>query len=372
MLRVVLDANVFISDVWMEGTAFRIFRSSAPRLSATVYVPRVVVEEVVGWFSREVDQLVAGQKKAEVTWRRLHGPLRVTDLSIPESQTLIAQFKRELLFRLKSEQITVLDYPSVSHQVLVQRAVHRRRPFRDDGRGYRDALIWESILELLRKDRDSSLYFVTQNHRDFGEGPRPHPDLALDTSEIGIHDDRIEIVGSLEKLNAKVFVPHLSRLDDLFEQLRDPMSAWFSLTNWAKSELQKMINENEFAHSLLGLEHDHGGAWVSEIKAIDALEADDVRRVSPDELLVSATISFTAEISTRIDDSDYYRHKDIRDLWGTPPGGSATAWMEGSGVASVSLIVSSADHKLLSAELDEFEASDGNSWSINPHARRDD
>jgi hypothetical protein len=41
----------------------------------------------------------------------------------------------------------------VSHDAVVERALERRQPFDTAGHnGYRDALLWETVLELLRDE----------------------------------------------------------------------------------------------------------------------------------------------------------------------------------------------------------------------------
>lgn len=47
-----------------------------------------------------------------------------------------------------------MSLPGVSHAELVERAVSRRQPFNGKGIEYRDALVWYSILELVKHDDD--------------------------------------------------------------------------------------------------------------------------------------------------------------------------------------------------------------------------
>lgn len=50
--------------------------------------------------------------------------------------------------RLEAQFDRILDYPDTQHEVLVSRAVTRIKPFDEEGEGYRDAMIWETVLEL--------------------------------------------------------------------------------------------------------------------------------------------------------------------------------------------------------------------------------
>lgn len=62
-----------------------------------------------------------------------------------------------------------MDMPQVDHSTLVERAMLGKKPFDSNGKeGYRDALIWYSILELCgRLSSDDYVLFVTGNSRDF-------------------------------------------------------------------------------------------------------------------------------------------------------------------------------------------------------------
>ena len=61
--------------------------------------------------------------------------------------------------------------PQVSHADLVERDLSSRKPFSPTGKGYRDALIWESVVELCTDLTDAdTLIFVTDNKSDFCHG----------------------------------------------------------------------------------------------------------------------------------------------------------------------------------------------------------
>jgi hypothetical protein len=92
----------------------------------------------------------------------------------------------------------VLPYPAVPHRQVVARALARRRPFDPRGRGgYRDTLIWESVLELARQGGVAHVVLVTRNHKDFaaGDGSGWHADLRADL--VGL-SARVDLAGELE------------------------------------------------------------------------------------------------------------------------------------------------------------------------------
>src|SRR5262249_9572490 len=108
--------------------------------------------------------------------------------------------------KLKATGAVIVPYPTSSHEVVSRRAIERRKPLDDKGSGYRDTLIWLSMLELL-KSEPTNLIFVTANHRDFAEGTSLHSDLRTDLDAIGIDPSLISLFLSLEDANQRLILP---------------------------------------------------------------------------------------------------------------------------------------------------------------------
>jgi hypothetical protein len=79
----------------------------------------------------------------------------------------------------------VLAAPDVPHMDVVSRSVARRRPCDEKGDGYRDTLIWFSVLLAAREHPDEVVLLVT-NDSDFMDDDRQgfHADLVDDLSQI--------------------------------------------------------------------------------------------------------------------------------------------------------------------------------------------
>lgn len=69
--------------------------------------------------------------------------------------------------RLADAGVTTLPLPAVSHAELLARDLGERKPFRPSGKGYRDALMWESLLEHLDSIWSEDVVLIT-NDNDFG------------------------------------------------------------------------------------------------------------------------------------------------------------------------------------------------------------
>ena len=122
------------------------------------------------------DDAIRGQAVAFTTGRMFPNPVHNLDAA-----QAAKHYAQELRRRLETAGAIVLATPGVWPDDLVERAIHRRKPFDNAGRGYRDALIWYSAMELIDTlDGGDVVQFicVTDNIADFGdEKGNLHPDL---------------------------------------------------------------------------------------------------------------------------------------------------------------------------------------------------
>jgi hypothetical protein len=62
----------------------------------------------------------------------------------------------------------ILPFPRITHEAVVKRALQRRQPFDPEGKdGYRDTLLWESLIELTANDE---VVFASRDIRAFFGG----------------------------------------------------------------------------------------------------------------------------------------------------------------------------------------------------------
>jgi hypothetical protein len=122
----------------------------------------------------------------------LIGASRALDrLRVPEAVEITPG---KLRYRKDIEQIVteadgdILPIPNVPHSRLIERAVARRRPFDDQGRGYRDALIWENVLGLLERSPSDAVILISNDKSAFAKSktePILAPDLEAEVRERG-------------------------------------------------------------------------------------------------------------------------------------------------------------------------------------------
>lgn len=132
-----------------------------------------------------------------------------------EARTEASQYRKRTRKHIEDSGGTILPLPKVSHARVLDRDLGTRKPFARSGKGYRDTLIWESLVEFVKTLRsDQMVVFVTGNANDF----------AGDTA-----------AGLDKLLLAEIDSPERVRY---FPSLRDAVRA---MSTWAEQELQMLF-----------------------------------------------------------------------------------------------------------------------------------
>ena len=355
----------------MKGNAFRIFLGNARRIGGKVCVPEIVVDEVVNAFREATLALAENLGKVSRRYADLLDVPLTASLASTDVEEAVGKYRQKLQHAI--EQVgSVLPYPEVTHEELVRRDLSRRKPFSETGKGYRDALIWHSILGLAEGRSDDQVIVVTGNTTDFGKGPDVHEHLQQDLAARSIPLDRVRIYERLEEFNAAHILPTLGRLDKMIDVLDRDAAPGFSLKNWLGEHLQDELNEREFGDFLAGLEQGHGHAHILDI-VVKSVVVDDVRVVREGRLLVSAVAEITSDVEVSVDSEDF-QHRDVRDIFGalSPADEGAydiTTEVSEDAKIAFSLILEEANYSVLSFEIDEIDAA-GGFVELESHPRR--
>jgi len=167
--RYALDANAMAEDFLLERNPSRLLLREARERRIGLLVPEIAFDETVNLYRERVDELYREGRRA---WRRLQG-LRAVDadrtkleLNLTEVE---ARYRQDLRATLTAARAEFLAYPSTSHEAVARRALQRRRPFDPEGKdGYRDTLVWESLLEAV--DVASPIVLISGDKAAFGKG----------------------------------------------------------------------------------------------------------------------------------------------------------------------------------------------------------
>jgi hypothetical protein len=195
MWHVVLDSNAVILDLRPAEAGWTQLLEAARTQRAKILVPAIVVDELGAHRTNRHQPDVANAIAALAAWRDGRADRLVERLLGGGAG------------------MALLPYPEVPHQVVAARALARRRPFDRLGHdGYRDTLVWESVLAHARSlPRGSRVAFVSRNSKDFAadgdEGSDAlHPHLVQDVAAAA-GEAEVELVRDLARLAARLAIP---------------------------------------------------------------------------------------------------------------------------------------------------------------------
>lgn len=147
---IVIDANVLCADFWLKSAPIVALLDQSRHGVRIVVVPEAVVREVVGSFRRSVleakAELLRTQRKLQRQGIALG--LDIENWAIKELSN-VAAYDRWLRRALAEADVTMLDHKEDALLRLVDRAIDRLAPFNADGHGFRDAMVWETVLYFL-------------------------------------------------------------------------------------------------------------------------------------------------------------------------------------------------------------------------------
>lgn len=189
-----LDANILIADRRFRGAPALAFLRALARGELDAAVPWVALEEAVNEFR---ETAVAAARTLKKTQRQLGGlGIDWSHMIHPTAET--DAYRLWLLDVLRTHDIAVLPVPDASHEDFVRWDIAGRKPFKPGGKGYRDALIWHSVLTT---SRERPVFFVTANASDFAAGKNAKDELAPalgeDVATVGGGEGSVRLMPSL-------------------------------------------------------------------------------------------------------------------------------------------------------------------------------
>lgn len=313
-MLIVLDSNILISDFFLNSHSSIISLQHTEELGLKIIIPVLVFEETV-------ENFVRNREKLKNEFSRFVPPEENAAF-----QNLINFNYREFLNDIINKyKISIIDYPETPLKEIAQRAIGKRKPFKKGGKGFRDTVIWHSVLQLLT-DKKENVVFVTNNYKDFAtETGEFHPELVCDIPED--LKNKLTILPSLHRVAERYIYTKLQYIEELYNELYDNNHRHISIPEIIK-EIDVYDQENWV------FEENDVVAHVSKIESIPNFDISDVRRLSDGKIHVEIDAHAMVELSISNYSIDHHFWINGEDLY-----------------LGASLILDSKAKKLLSIEI---------------------
>ncbi|ASV13417.1 PIN domain-containing protein [Leptospira santarosai] len=260
------DSSILISDYYLKGYIFKLILENHDDCGYKLLISDIVLEETSNKFGEELwDFNRINKRNFQIIPEQFLKTISKRDIDILKVN--YAQYLENSFERIgnKKRNVRFYGFNSIEIERVFQKAISKKKPFRENEKGFRDALIWENIVEMVRMYyRDETpIIFITANYKDFC---------------------------STEKSVNGAFYVHDELKKDLLK-IEHPVNSVIVYTSL------KQFYENEFSHKLNELNLLKSGLLISE---------DELRR-----LLILELLQKKNNASISIDSKKYSR--DIRD-----------------------------------------------------------
>ncbi len=353
---VVLDINAIFNDWELQKPSFQLLCKYA-KLSQDLHiiVPDIVFQEAVARYKREVHNHLIARTKAVRSLRGFLPSSHYLPVIQPVDQELnTATTEYAMRLRSRIEKIGCMPtHRDIPVQDLLDRSLSRRRPFKDHGRGFRDALIWEVVLRKVVTEGEAT-FLVSSNHKDFAKDNdnQLHPGLVHDLEDRNLPPESLQLVESVDSLVAD-YIKRRLHSTDAVPGLREGTHKDFHLVEWFKEnreEIGESMKPESFLHNISPLHLDD--PTVSYVEDPDTVEVNDIYELDNERAFVGATARAETRFQFFVDKMEYYLRDEV------PIEIEDSDWNESVMLGAVSLclpiglsIVYNARHK----EVEEFE-----------------
>lgn len=171
----------------MRSGAFRILLDYAKKTRSRFILPRLVYDEIVARYRNELEKFANDLSTARANLQRI-APRELEPIAEVSVDELVTEYQQIILTTLDLEGDNIRKDSENAMRDAVTRAIVRRRPCSEKGEEIRDAILWNTVLEIAKGSRPDPVAFISENRRQF-EGDETgvlHGDLLRDLEESGI------------------------------------------------------------------------------------------------------------------------------------------------------------------------------------------
>ena len=304
MMYVILDSNIIIEAGYGRGAMLRFFLSVSKMLNLHILVSPIVIDEVVARYRASIEKET----------RRLQQSARKLSNLLPPSESVIGvkldlertvmEYRKRLELSFSGDSEASLCYPTIGHSELVARALMRRRPFNESGSGYRDTLIWLSIVEFMSTTVDHAI-LITADGAFMSTDRKLHADLAEDLAGVGRNEGDLVLATSLSAFVDAHVRPRLRRVfrDDPVQSLGQ---LGIEIQNSIEAKVYEEYSGVEMYPEQLNLPAEFETlylAWMPQVSNVDIV---DVREVSTGSYLLQCECDVDCEFEVFVHKADAY------------------------------------------------------------------
>lgn len=221
MIGIVVDTNILSMSPYLSRDEWNLLAKHMEEWHVRLLIPEVVLVETINVAPRrwvELKEKFADAKIADL------GIQDDVDAVLQRIQERIDSYEESLRSRLSDLGAEVIPIPDIPHLSIAKRASDRRAPYQGKSKdGYRDTLIWLTVLDLATKNPTDEIWFVSDNHHDFGAGGTKFTESAEPPARL-LHQDLRDELDTLGLRGSVRYAVSLAALVQHFAGIHLPIS----------------------------------------------------------------------------------------------------------------------------------------------------
>lgn len=181
MQYVFIDTNIFYNNWFLNSPNFIFLFNYLHLTGARLLISELAIEEVDNLFKRELESATSELSKS----LKKHATFFEKEFKT-KFVTTVKDYSFKKVLEKKPAACIYFNYNLIPHTEVVNRAIKQIMPFRENEKGYRDTLIWLSLIQWLDKNGIADeVVFINNNSSDYYDGQNAsfHPDLKQDISK---------------------------------------------------------------------------------------------------------------------------------------------------------------------------------------------
>lgn len=290
-MKIFLDTNILINEGYVRSQLILALFKVAKFKGLEVIVPEIVMDETVGRFKKGLSKHTKAYVKSISD---LNKQINITFPTVDDEE-IGSHYHEHLESLFESLQVRVLDYPDVSPKELVEKSYIGEKPFKENGEGHKDYLVWETVKAEIELSECNDAYFLTTNVKDFCKGK----------------DENVKLYSSLAaQLSNKSLIPTIyTNLKSFFDAVISPVMDGVDVKDiplLSEEDVHSFVAEEVSstlsyytAYGIEGLEFSN----EITIDGVDNIEVDEVglKVMNDDEILITVNCNVDIEVSGFVD-----------------------------------------------------------------------
>lgn len=289
-MDIILDTNIFRNDFFFKSNDFQILKDYLKKTDSSFILPDIILEELKGLYKKTLNERILSYKKA---CRELNNVLNenISEHEI-DVEIQLKTYIEFVLKKLKIDKRKIIPYKNDYLPELVKRAIAKQKPFKDEDKGFRDTIIWLTLIDYCKICHEKQVIFISNNPKDFGDENKSsvlNPQLS---EELLDHQIKINYYST-----TKDFVEsHSKKIDSIdLEWIKDKIDE-----EWLTEAICEFLNSSDHDFVISWYESSKNRGSTGNYTAIQSFIVDYedffIYEMIDDSLIINISVETEAEI----------------------------------------------------------------------------